>query len=311
MKKNLWSFISLVSSILSFHLCASDDVQSKLELGQGYRHDSLKFDMAGPHHKPNIISELDYKNLQVYLTTLKGTISNGTYIGVVDLAYGDILNGKVRDSDYFHNNKQGEFSRSISKIHGDYTVDASAKIGRIFPLFSGMTFTPSVGYGAFWQNLHMTHARQVIPHHHHFHLNSTYKTLWSAPFVDFRFSIPLRKALSLDLGYTFFYPVNYKGKGHWNLRHLHFTQKNKTWDSYGQKGDIHLRWACTDRLELGFGVGVSHFMAKNGRVTSHQHSYTKKHGKNVFLFMGGNERQPAKRAERTCADYVLSISYAF
>ena len=105
MKPNFVKFVTLMSSILSFHLCASDELQSKVELGQGYRHDSLKFRIAGPHNKPNILSELDYKNLQVYLSTLKTTVSNGTYIGVVDLAYGNILHGKSRDSDYTKNNR--------------------------------------------------------------------------------------------------------------------------------------------------------------------------------------------------------------
>lgn len=298
MKKNLYSFFAIVSSILSFHLGANDTFQSKLELGQGYRHDKLKFTISGRHHKPNILSELDYKNQQIYLTTLKGTLSNGTYIGVVDLAYGDILHGKVRDSDYSRNNKHGEFSRSILKIHGDYTVDASAKIGRIFPLFSGISLTPSIGYGAFWQHLHVKQGRQVIPVHAHIsHLNSSYKTVWSAPFVDLLCTAPLAKTVFLDLEYMFFYPIKYTGKGHWNLRHLHFKQTNKEERSYGQKGDIHLRWACTNRLELGLGFGLAHFTAKDGTVKFNQHGF--------------HSHQPSRRAVRTFTDYLVTLSYAF
>jgi hypothetical protein len=298
MSTKLCKLAVLFSFVVSFHLSASDELQSSVELGQGYRHDSLKFKIAGPHHKPNVISELDYKNLQVYLTTLKATVSNGTYIGVVDVAYGNIIHGKCRDSDYSRNNKRGEYSRSISKISGDYTVDASAKIGRIFPMFSGVTFTPSIGYGAFWQNLHVKDGNQKIPDHHHIsHLNSTYKTRWSAPFVDARFSAPLTTSLALDLGYTFFYPIQYTGKGHWNLRHLHFTQKNKAWKSFGQKGDVKLRWACTERLELGFGIGIAQFTAKDGKINFRQYN--------------AKARQPAVRAQRTFVDYLLSLSYSF
>jgi hypothetical protein len=301
MRTNLRKFAVLLPSLLAFHLCATDDVESKVELGQGYRHDHLKFSIAGRHHKPNIISELDFKNLQVYLTSLKGTVTNGAYIGIVDLAYGDIIHGKVIDSDYFRNNRQSEFSRSRSKVTGDYTFDASAKIGRIFPMFSGITFTPSIGYGSFWQHLHMKHGHQERPRNHTHsihHLNSTYKALWSAPFLDAQFSAPLTSALTADLGYAFFYPVHYRATGHWNLRHLRFVQKGHMSKSYGQRGNIGIRYACTDRLELGFGISVAQLIAKDGKI----HFRGRDNAKGT---------QPSHRAKRLYEDYVLTLSYAF
>jgi hypothetical protein len=242
--------------------------------------------------------------MQVYLTTLKASLSNGTYIGVVDLAYGDIIRGKQRDSDYLLNNRRGEWSRSKARVSGDYTVDASAKIGRIIPLPSKSTFTPSIGYGAFWQHLHVRNGHQIINHCFRVrgndripHLNDTYKTLWSAPFVDGQFSTPLATDLTLDLGYTFFYPVRYEGKGHWTLRHMHITHKNRAWKSYGQKGNVGLRWAFTDRVELGLGVAMARFTAKDGK-TSHKIHGLKTHS-------------PFRRAERTFVDYLITLSYAF
>ena len=298
MRSKVATFVAVMSSALSFHLCAADALQSKVELGQGYRHDSLRFNFGGIHNKPNILSELDFKNMQVYLTTLKSSLSNGTYIGVIDLAYGDIIHGKVRDSDYFKNNRHGEFSRSYLKVRGNYTVDASAKIGRIIPMFSGITCTPSIGYGAFWQHIRFKDGHQTIPRHFKIHnVNSTVKTLWSAPFADLRFSVPLSARLTLGLGYTFFYPVQYTGKGHWNLRHMHFTQKNKAGKSYANKGDVSLRWAFAERFELGLGASIAQFCAKGGKIHLKLPNF--------------KSHQPAHRAKRTCADYVLSLSYSF
>ncbi len=303
MKMTLWAVVALLSSYPSFHLCASSEWKSKVEIGQGYRRDRLKFNFSGYHHVPNIISELKFTKMDVYLTTLNASLSNGTYIGSLNLAYGDICHGRFRDSDYFKNNKRGEFSRSIGKVPGRYTVDASAKIGRHFS-GAGLTFTPSLGYGVFWQHLRMRDGRQVIPKSSHLrkispihHLNSRYKTVWSAPFVDLRFAIPVHPRLSLELGYMFFYPVKYTGKGNWNLRHLRFTQKNRVWQSYGERADVALRWTFADRFELGLGAALARFVARKGTVS--------------FRQMGNKGRQPANRAKRTYPEYVLTLSYSF
>ena len=305
MKINFFRLGVLFCSVIAPQLCADTPVTTKVAIGQGYRHDSLRWNMTAPHHKKYILSELDYTNLKVYLTTLKATVSNGTYIGVVDLAYGDILSGRERDSDYNRNNKRGEYLRTIGKIPGDCTIDASAKFGRIIPLFSDSTFTPSIGYGSFWQNLRVKRGYYEILRSTHLsknqvrtRLDSTYRARWSAPFLDFRFVIPLRTRLTADIGYTFFYPLQYRGTAHWKLRHLHFNQKNRALQSYGHKGDITLRFACTDKVELALGCGLTRFNSKGGVEKGkprHEHSY----------------RQDFRRAERTCVDYLLSLSYAF
>lgn len=298
MKRTLGYFFTSLICMIPLSLSASEEVKAKVELGQGFRQDHLKWSVEGPHHKPNILSELDYKDMHVYLTTLKASLTNGTYIGMLELAYGDILSGKERDSDYNRDNRHREFSRSVAKVSGDYTVDSAVRIGRLFPLSSGIIFTPSIGYGAFWQHLHVKDGKQIIPYHGSIHhLNSTFKTRWSAPFIDLRMAIPLRPSLTLDAGYRFFYPVQYTGKGFWNLRSLHFTQKNDVSKSFGQKADIAFRWACTDHLELGLGCGLASFIAKDGTVKSNERSF--------------KSHTPLHRASRTCIDYLASLSYAF
>ena len=300
MRNHVYKLIGIIA--ISSSLCASDEVTSKIEVGQGFRNDSLKWSFSGPHGKPDIISELDYKHLHTYLTTLKASLSNETYIGEIDLAYGDIFSGTCRDSDYKKDHRKAEFSRSRSSVSGDYSVDASVKIGRIFQLPQNMTLTPCLGYGSFWQNLRAKHGRQIIPRHAPKNylkgLNSTYKARWSAPFADCLLSIPLTNTLTADLEYTFFYPVHFKGQGHWNLRHLHFTQTDDSSKSFGQKGTAGLRWALSDRLELGALCSLSQFKAKGGHVQAKGRHHD-------------HRRQPAHKMSRLCADYALTLSYAF
>ena len=305
MRNHIYKLIGIIA--ISSSLCASDEVTSKIEVGQGFRNDSLKWSFSGPHSKPDIISELDYKHLHTYLSTLKASLSNETYIGEIDLAYGKICNGTNQDSDYMKNHRKGEFSRSLSHVSGDYSVDALAKVGRIFQLPQNITLTSCLGYGSFWQNLRTKHGRQIIPHHNvphkvikllKYRLNDTYKARWSAPFVDCLLSIPLTNTLTADLGYTFFYPVHFKGQGHWKLRHMHFTQTNDSSKSFGQKGTAGLRWALSDRLELGALCSMSQFEAKGGHVRGKQRYFKK-------------WRQPAHKMSRLCADYALTLSYAF
>lgn len=305
MRNHIYKLIGVIA--ISSSLCASDEITSKIEVGQGFRNDNLKWSVSGRHGKPDIISELDYKHLHTYLSSLKASLSNGTYIGEIDLAYGDICSGTCRDSDYKKSHRKCEFSRSLAHVSGDYSVDALAKVGRIFQLPQNMTLTSCLGYGSFWQNLRAKHGRQIIPHHHVPHkvisdlkhrLNETYKARWSAPFVDCLLSIPMTNTLTADLGYTFFYPVHFKGQGHWNLRHMHFTQTNDSSKSFGQKGTAGLRWALSDRLELGALCSLSQFKAKGGHTKAKIRHYV--HG-----------RQPAHEMSRLCADYALTVSYAF
>lgn len=313
MRKHIYQLIGIIA--LSSSLCASDEIapkievgqgasdefKSKIEVGQGFRNDSLKWSFSGPHGKPDVISELDYKHLRTYLSTLKASLSNETYIGEIDLAYGEICSGTVQDSDYYKSRRKAEFSRSRSRVPGDYSIDASAKVGRIFQLPQNMTLTTSLGYGSFWQKVRMKHGRQIIPHYFHNahikHLNCTYKARWSAPFADCLLSIPLTKTLTADLGYTFFYPVHFKGQGHWNLRHMNQTLTNDSSKSFGQKGAAGLRWALSDNLELGALCSLSQFSAKGGHEKAKEpHTRWK---------------QPGHKMSRLCADYALTLSYAF
>lgn len=301
-------FFVLISISTAYQLSATDqpqtptpapspsDFSTKFDVGQGYRRDHLKWGISGPHGKPNTLSDLDYKHVNIYLTTLKAQLHNDIYVAQLDGGYGRVLHGTVRDSDFFGNNKTHEFSRSVNKITGDYTIDLMAKIGRIWHPVQDTSLTTCVGYGTFWQKFRMKDGRQKIPVKAHIHhLNSTYKARWSAPCLDAELSSRLTPSVRGTLGYTFFFPLRYEGRGDWNLRHLRFKQTNDEEKSFGQRGTVGLQWAITDRCEIGLGASLWKFTSKGG------------HDK-IQGFIG--RHQPMKKVSRCCSDYTLSISYA-
>lgn len=303
--------LSLLGPQLLGGVVGTTDVTTTIEVGQGFRYDKLKTSVRGYHKHPNILSQLDAKHMSTYLTTLKGTVSNGTYIGSVDLAYGDILNGSMSKAFYREDNRRGESHRFTSKVNGNYSWDVSAKVGRIFSVWNDATFTPSLGYGAFFQHLDFrkiyvsAHERMDgyetdINHKRIHHLRVVDNTRWLAPFVNLMYTQPITRSLKMDLGYSFFYPVHFVGKDHAHVHakpiHFRTTERAKTKDarSIGQREEIQFRWACVDRLELGLGFAASEFVARDGRL---HHS------------RGGS--LPFRRATRITTDYLLSLAYSF
>ena len=282
-----------------------DEFQTKLELGQGFRQDHLKWSISGQHKKPNILSELDFKDVKIYMSTLRGILYNDKYKGELTLGYGKVYSGTCRDSDYFRNDRRAEFSRSYSRIPGSYNVDTSIKFGRIFPLNHGLTFTSSIGYATYIQKYDMRNGYQTILGTKTFHKNqmkisglkSSYKARWSAPFVDFVLTVPILPSVHIDVGYTFYYPVTYSGHGYWNLRKNpgpNYTQKARASKSFGQRGEFGLRYACTSRFELGFKLGTMHFVASDGTDR----------WKHLL-------KTPFRKSERTSVDYMFTASYSF
>src|SRR5437879_6168908 len=83
----------------------NSDIQTDLEISQGYRRDSLTWNISGLNGYPNIISELKYKKIDVYSTRVNAAISKDNYFAKALFGYGVVINGKNRDSDYLDNNR--------------------------------------------------------------------------------------------------------------------------------------------------------------------------------------------------------------
>ena len=311
--KKIALFVNLLLFLSPCIATESKSITTKLELIQGSRTDHLTWKLSGRHHEEHATIKNDIRHAKVYLSGLKASISNGTYIGTLEAMYGDIYHGKFHKHICPEGHHGDDFARLRSKIRGDYSVDTSARVGRIFSLYNEITFTPSIGYGAFLQRYKMRHGHMTLrgdhphypgaPHFEKFHerihgMHASNRALWLAPFADFRFTLPIISCLKLDLGYTFFYPIHYTDKQHFNHDHSSIKDTSQERSTFGHHGDAMFRWLLSERLEFALGGAFTRFEGHGG------HSHLRLHG-------ASHRTADLKKVQRTAVDYLLSISYSF
>jgi hypothetical protein len=197
------------------------------------RIDELQWSIAGNSAgtNPNIRSELTWSDVHSHQITMGGRalINRRVYLrGALD--YGWIRTGRVRDSDYNSDDRNDEYSRSISHSSGDQVWDLSVGAGYPFLLIKNrMLLAPLLGYSYHVQNFRITNGEQVVtwpsgpPLGRLDGLDSTYRTRWMGPWLgcDLRYrfeGIPagdpqMELGLSLEIHWTEYY-----AEANWNLR---------------------------------------------------------------------------------------------
>ena len=286
----------------SWESVGQDDLKTTCELSQGYRKDNLKWSIAGPHKRPNVLSELHWKDVKIHNTHLGLCFSKEHLFTSIDLAYGKVHSGKVHDRDWAFNNRKGLFSHSVSKVPHGHTLDGTVKIGmRLFP-HTNLRLSPSIGYGAYEQKLSMKHGVQRSWMGHKMHkklpknLDSSYRARWYGPQVGLEAGMRLSESVSLAADYNFLFPLKYTGKGHWNLRERgarHFTHNAHAYKSFGHMGKVGANWEFADNWALKAECELMKFYAKGGRQGPKR------------------QRVPFNKANRTSTEYRLTLAYAF
>lgn len=190
----------------------------------GYRNDELKWNKAAPSGTPNILSELQWYNVQ------SGVITGGTEITFDrnwqvegKISYAQIGSGENQDSDYAEDNRQAEFSRSNNTTDDGMSVDLSAALG--YHLNIGdrkqtpfWRWTPKVGFDFHTQHFRMSQGVQTIPANGAFSgLDSSYEGTWFGPWIGLSNQLTFNERFSLQIGASFHH-ILYDGTGHWNLR---------------------------------------------------------------------------------------------
>lgn len=255
----------------------SSPAKYDLELSQGYRQERLDFSISGPHKKPDVLSELIFKDIDVYVTRLGAAVSKDHYFLKGTCSYGKVFHGKAVDNDYLFNHRKGLFSHSHHEIPGDYTVDGALRLGRHFELASGFVASPRIGYSAYLQKLRFRHGKAKLLHPVYgkmlsfrvHDLNSTYRSNWYGPELGFDLKKALTNAITLFGGYTVIYPLKYDAKGHWNLRekHLrHFDLNNKSSKSFGNIANAGIQWVLNRSWSLKVEYEFMKFYAKDGHM---------------------------------------------
>ena len=197
------------------------------------RIEELRWSIAGNSAgtNPNIRSELIWSDVHSQQLSLNGRAMLLRYAYLrSDLNYAWVQNGKVHDSDYNRNHRQGVYSRSLSQASGDQLWDLSLAAGYPFLLIKNrMVVAPLLGYSYHVQNLRITNGTQIItwpegPELGKLQgLDSTYRTRWMGPWLgcDVRYRFdgsqaidpPMELGLALELHWA-----DYDAEANWNLR---------------------------------------------------------------------------------------------
>ena len=215
------------------------DFQMEYSLDSGYRVDDLDWRIAGPTGVPNILSELEWKNIEIVQVKLGAsmTFDNNWYFEG-SFAYGWAFDGQNQDSDFNGNNRTQEFSRSNNDASDSSVLDASLGVGYHFN-FGGtrnnpyFRITPKIGYSFHNQHMKITRGFQTIPGTGSFGgLDSTYDANWYGPWVGLDGTLMLMpnfRIFATVAGHLAFY----NGTGNWNLREDFQNPKSFTHESEG------------------------------------------------------------------------------
>lgn len=222
----------VVGALVGVGFCqgvVAEGVSAALTAERGYRVDRMHWNIAGDTsgQNPNILSELTWNNLVTRQTKLKLDLHGEALYLFGGASYGDIVSGANQDSDYFHDNRQTEFSRSNNGA-GGRVADATVGVGYRFegvssPGVKGYLM-PMAGYSMRRQELTMFNGKQTVdlsepPSLGPFPgLNSSYDTEWSSLWGGVSLvNESLASGLKLVLDFKY-HLASYDAEANWNLR---------------------------------------------------------------------------------------------
>ncbi|WP_321390666.1 hypothetical protein [uncultured Desulfuromusa sp.] len=215
---------------------------SGLNVGIGYRSDQFDWSISGDTAagQPNILSELHWDDIEILQLQIGSSLELGglpylkhNSLVEVDISFGKIINGDVRDSDYAADDRNDEWSRSMNDADEGLTADLSGAFGPIFKLKSitGVSIMPLVGYDFNMQALSMTNGEQVVSEPtlrlegnsypseigSLQGLDSSYTAYWYGPWVGANLDYEANDHFKISVGFEYHW-VDYFAQADWNLR---------------------------------------------------------------------------------------------
>lgn len=273
MRDTLTKVALLLNTFAAFHALAWENspcchfawnIVSDVELSTGYRQDNLHWSIADPSGTPNILSELQWKNIQIWEVQAQARVLFQDVLYMRGMAdYGRIYGGHNQDSDYAGDHKTLEFSRSRADSNKGEVFDFSGGVGLLLGLEcwgSDLKLYPLVGYSLNEQHFRDHNGRLLInsafselgdelplgdlgpiPG-----LHSNYRAKWEGPWAGIDAYLPLSCGETEVFGTFEYHRVRYHGTAHWNLRTdfvRDFQQSAKQgYGFYGSAGFTHRIW---------------------------------------------------------------------
>ena len=225
--------IFLSSLLLLFCISSkASNLSNSIIYGFGDRETKVNWSIAGnlAGTNPNIISELDWRNVKSNQFLLGGIWQDGDYFFKVFGEYGRIYDGENQDSDYNLNNRGGEFSRSLNNAGRGYMLDTEISYGKDYFLLGKLKLSSIIGYSFHRQNLKIYDGKMIIGSANLTGLDSLYQANWSGPQLGFALNYKNNRSI-FSFNYSL-QDINFNGYTDWNLRSDLKHPKSMT-----QKGD--------------------------------------------------------------------------
>lgn len=263
---------------------AAPDVQGDLAVVAGYRLDDFTWNIAGDGNGegPNILSELTWRDLQIYQVGLAGSAErvgpDALFVPCLRVVagYGLIVDGENQDSDYLGDNRTLEFSRSNNSADAGSVFDFSlAGGGKFFTRDRRYSFAPLLGFSFYAQNLTLRDGYQTVsdavlfpetlPLGPFTGLDSTYSATWFGPWLGLDVAAVPVPAWTFSAGMEL-HQFSYRAEANWNLRSdlAHPKSFEHIGNGYGLIYRIGSGYALTARLELILSAELRRFAVRDG-----------------------------------------------
>lgn len=279
MRNTFAKFACLTMLVASSTKLQAEDIKFDIEASQGYRVDKLQWSVSGASGHPDVLSDITFKDIQIYQTRVKSKASWHGYFTKVELGYGDILDGRMKDREYLEDGRKFAFSRSRHHVTGSCTLDAVVKVGKDFTVEKVWTVTPLAGYSLNMEKLRIRRGVQTLDasffgkikrvHHKIDHVHSRYRAQFDAPFIGISAGRSFLQKFDFFAEYNFLFAMKYHGRGFWNFRDNHFKQESSRHKGFGHIGTLSAGYEIVPNLRTKVEYQFSLLEAKGGEQTDH------------------------------------------
>jgi hypothetical protein len=297
--------------ILAATAAAAFPGKVSLEVGSGYRVDSLSFNIAADPtgaSTPNVLSELTWRDLKIFQTqaTVRAETEYGLY-GKAMVGYGWIVAGSNQDSDYNGDDRTLEYSRSNNDAGFGHVLDGSLALGYDWRVGEGdVSLIPLLGLSYAEQRLSMRNGFQTLsappqnlPPGPFNGLDSSYDARWLGPWLgadaEWR-----RGRLTLGASGEYHFAAAYSATANWNLRDdfQHPDSFDHSATAEGVVAAASLAWKVDDRWSV--------------RAEGRWQDWSTGHGTDFTNFAnGGAGATRLNRVTWTSTSATLSAAYRF
>lgn len=252
--------------------CQSDDWPSpiNIEIGAGFRREKLEWSISGPDNTPNVLSELEWRDLRsAQIEGRASYVSCRNYAVEIAADYGHIYHGDNIDSDYLFDDEEGLFSLSKNKAGKGHVYDLSGGVGyRVTSTCARFIATPLIGYSNHAQYLH------IYDGHQKFNLfsdeigsfpglKSTYHAHWYGPWLGLNFSARV-ESCAYVFGSFDWHWLSYHATGDWNLRD-DIGRFHHQASGHGYGATLGGNWEIWDNWSIGIVATYRHYKTHHGR----------------------------------------------